>query len=140
MGWRQQRGRRLPAHGGVTGRPEIVEEVALLLAQGIPHREQAFHEAAALGTVGTQAGLTPQHPVPKGSFGLVVGRLDAFVVGEGPQGRVEVEEVGAGRCGLGVGEAHAVAQMNPKAHGQIANEVLEVGPGQGAVADLIPPR
>ena len=56
VGWRQQRGRRLLAHGGVAGHPQIVEDVALLLAQGIAHREQALYEAVALGAVGADWG------------------------------------------------------------------------------------
>ena len=97
-------GARLPRHRSVAGHPEIVEDIALLLAQGIAHREQALYEAAAIGTVGAEAGVTPQHPMTKGSFGFVVGRLDALCAHEGPQGRPEVEEVGAGGCRLGVGE------------------------------------
>ena len=45
--WRQQREHRLLRYGRVTGHPEIVEDVALSLAQGIPHREQALYEAEA---------------------------------------------------------------------------------------------
>ena len=36
--------------------PEIVEDVALLLAQGIPHREQSLYKTAAFGTVGADWG------------------------------------------------------------------------------------
>ena len=99
VGVGQQRWRRLLVQGGVTGRREIVEDAALLLAQGVAHREQALHEAAAVGTVGAEAGVAPQHAMTKGSFGLVIGRLDALPSGEGPQRRLQVEEVGAGGRG-----------------------------------------
>ena len=47
--------------GGVTGRREIVEDAALLLAQGVAHREQALREATAVGTVAAETGVAPQH-------------------------------------------------------------------------------
>ena len=65
-----------------------------MLAQGIAHSGQTLYEAAAAGTVGTETGVTPQHPMTKDSFGFVVGRLDALGAHEGPQRRPEVEEVG----------------------------------------------
>ena len=104
-----------------------------MLAQGIAHREQALYETAAFGTVGTEAGVTPQHAMAKGSFGVVVGRLDAGPACEGPQGRPEVEEISAGGRRLGVGEPLPIAQMKPKAQTQIVDMVLEAGAGQGTV-------
>ena len=47
----------------------------------------------------------------KGSFGFVVGRLDAFSAHEGPQGRPEVSEVGAGGRRLGVGKLLTIPQL-----------------------------
>ena len=139
VGWRQQRGRRLLTHGGLAGPHEIVEDVALLLAQGIPHREQALYEAAAFGTVGAEAGMTPQHAMAKRSFGFVVGRLDAGPAYEGPQGRSEIEEVSAGGRRLGVGELLTIPQVIMKPSTQAADVDLEAGPLQGAVADPVPP-
>ena len=51
--------------GGVTGRREIVEDAALLLAQGVAHREQALREATAVGTVAAETGVAPQHAMAK---------------------------------------------------------------------------
>ena len=81
-----------------------------MLAQGIPHREQALYKTAALGIVGAEAGVTPQHAMAKRPFGVVVGRLDAGAACEGPQGRPEVEEVSAGGRRLGVGELLTIPQ------------------------------
>lgn len=73
--WKQRRGpaavqRRL-AGGG-----EILQHVALLLAQRGAHRHQALDEAATVGAVRTEAALAPQHPVPKSPLGGVIPRPD----------------------------------------------------------------
>ena len=47
----------------LTGLREVVEYVALLLAQRVAHGEHALDEAAARRTVGAEAALAPQHPV-----------------------------------------------------------------------------
>ena len=135
---RQQRGRRLPAHGGVAGALEIGEDIAMLLAQGIAHREQALDEAAAVGAVGAEAGVPPQHAVAKGSLGLVVGRFHPLLGGERPQGRFQVEEVGAGGRGLGVGPSLSTLQEKANVRPQRLDPGLEVVPGQGAGADPVP--
>ena len=83
----QQRRRRLLA--GRRDRPS--EDAALLLAQGVAHREQALHEAAA-SALWVWCGAT--NAMAKGSFGFV-GRLDAFPTGEGPQALAQVAAVEA---------------------------------------------
>jgi len=45
--------------GGLTGLGEVVQHVALLLAQCGADREHAFDETTALRTVGSEAGVTP---------------------------------------------------------------------------------
>ena len=57
----------------LTGLREVVEYVALLLAQRVAHGEHALDEAAARRTVGAEAALAPQHPVAQRSLGGVVG-------------------------------------------------------------------
>ena len=63
VGGRKQRARGPTAETPQPdSRPEIVEDVALLPAQGIAHRKQALYEAAATGTCGFR-----QHPVCSGN-------------------------------------------------------------------------
>ena len=62
----------------LTGLREVVEYVALLLAQRVAHGEYALDEAAARRTVGAEAALAPQHPVahePSGLYILFKGTL-----------------------------------------------------------------
>ena len=78
----------------LTGLREVVEYVALLLAQRVAHGEYALDEAAARRTVGAEAALAPQHPVAQRSLGGVVRGLNTFLTDEGPQGRFDGGQVG----------------------------------------------
>ena len=72
--------------------------------------EHALDEAAARRTVGAEAALAPQHPVAQRSLGGVVGGFNAFLTHEGPQGRFDSAQVGAGPGGLLVGQQLALPQ------------------------------
>jgi hypothetical protein len=61
----------------------------------VGHRHQPFGEAIASLALRAERALAPQHEGPQLSLGVVVGRLDAFVLGEGPQRRLVLEDVGA---------------------------------------------
>ncbi len=125
---------------GLTGGREIVEDVTLLLTQGVTHREHSLDEAAALGAVGAEAGVAPQDPKPKASLGRVVGRLDGTVrAGEGPQGRLDGEQIAAGGRRLGIGKLLTIPQLITNLRAQLADIHLEAGTLQGAVADSMPP-
>ena len=56
----------------LTGRGEVVEDVALLLAQSVADGEHALDKAAAVGAVGAEAALAPQDRVAR-SAALLVG-------------------------------------------------------------------
>ena len=86
-----------------------------------------------------EAGVAPQHAMTESSLGLVVGRLDAFVAGEGPQSRLDIEKIGAGGRGLGVGPLLSTPQMKAKERPPGLGLVLEVSAGQGAVTDPVSP-
>ena len=99
-----------------------------MLAQGIAHREQRSTKRLPWALWVPKLGVTPQHPMTKGSFGVVVGRLDAFSAHEGPQGRPEVEEVSAGGHRAGVVELMPIPQVIMKPPTQAADVDLEGAP------------
>ena len=59
--------------GRLTGRGEIVEDIAPLLAQGVTDGEHAFDETAAIRAVSAETGVPPQDSMAQGSLGVVVG-------------------------------------------------------------------
>lgn len=127
------------AQSRLTGVGEVVEHVALLLAQGVPDRKHAFDEAAARGAVGAEAGVAPQDAVAQGSFGRVVGGLDPFLADEGPQGRLHRQKIGAGGRGLLIGQLPAVPQLEADLRSQVTDVGLEAGAPSRAVTDAMPP-
>ena len=127
--------------GGVTSRGEIVEDVALLSAQRVTHGKHPFDEAASVGAVGAEAGKAPQDSMPKAALGRVVRGLDVAVLAhEGPQGRLDGEQIAAGCGRLGVGELLPIPEFETNPEAQMATDVnLEARQLQGAIADSMPP-
>jgi len=97
--------------GRLTGRGEIVEDIALLLAQGVTDGEHAFDETAAIRAVSAETGVPPQDSMAQGSLGVVVGGLDAWLTCEGPQRRLDGEQIAASGRRLGVGELLTTPQL-----------------------------
>ena len=55
---------------------EVIEHIAVLLAQRIADGEHALDESATGRTVGAEAGMAPQDAMPQGPFCRVVGGLE----------------------------------------------------------------
>ena len=52
---------------------EVLEHIAVLLAQRIADGEHALDKATTIRAVGAEAGVAPQDPMAQGSLGVVVG-------------------------------------------------------------------
>src|SRR5262245_53939360 len=93
---------------------EEVEDRALRQAQGLHNGQDALDEAAAVGTMATEATTAPQHRAPLDTFGMVVGRLYALDNNESPQGRKLPLQTRAETPGLAVTRAPAAAEHFPQ--------------------------
>jgi len=61
------------------------QQLAVLLTTGRQDGQDALGEATARSRIRAITQLAPDHPMPKRSFGFVVGRLDVGVMGKRPQ-------------------------------------------------------
>ncbi len=116
----------------LTGLGEVLEHIAVLLAQRIADGEHALDESATGRAVGTEAGVTPQDAVPQGPLCRVVGGLDALLAHEGPQRRFDGSEIGAGGRRLGIGKLLTIPQREAEPPAQVADVNLEAGALEGA--------
>lgn len=66
--------------------------MAILLATGGAHRQDAFDERIASGALGAKTAFPPQYGGPQRPFGRVVGRLDPVDGDEGPERRPDLQE------------------------------------------------
>jgi hypothetical protein len=64
---------------------DIIEDVAILQTQRGDDGQNALNETATIVAVGPKAPLSPKDGVTDGSFGSVVGGLDAVDENKGPQ-------------------------------------------------------
>ena len=74
---------------------KIFECILVMQATRLYHRQNAFHETAARYAAATKAAPTPQHRATQQTFDVVVGRLDSFMRYEGPQRRLQHQNVRA---------------------------------------------
>lgn len=68
--------------------------MAVLLATGCNHGEQARDKLVALGALGTKTAFAPQHGRTQGALGTIIGRLDTRHTHKGPQGLPFGEQLG----------------------------------------------
>src|SRR5215218_555173 len=88
-----QRGDGIAAGLGAEDVAEVGEERAPLEAAGERGGEQPLDRALALLGLAAERELAVDDRAAQSAFGVVVGRLDAVGVGEGPEGGPAVEEV-----------------------------------------------
>jgi len=63
---------------------EVLETAAGLLTASLDNRENRFHEAATICTLGTKRELSPNHSWTQCAFTRVAGRFDPFDVQKRP--------------------------------------------------------
>ena len=83
----------------------MVEEIqhrSFLEPQGLHDGEDAFDETAAVVAMTAEGVFAPEHARSEQAFDVVVGRVDAFVTGEGPQGGFDGQQVFTKDVRLGV--------------------------------------
>ena len=127
-------------HSCLTCLGEVIEHIAVLLAQRIADGEHALDESATGRTVGAEAGMAPQDAMPQGPFCRVVGGLDALLAHESPQRRFDGSEIGAGSRRLGIGKLLTTPQLEAEPPAQVADVDPETGAFEGAIADSVPPQ
>jgi hypothetical protein len=88
-----EQGNRVAADMGGEGVAEVGKERALLQTAGDRRREQPLDAALALFGLAAERELAVDDRPAQAPFGMVVGRLDAVDLGEGPQRRPELEQV-----------------------------------------------
>ena len=81
----KQRRRRQSVASCVATRGQEGENIALLLARGVRDGHQIFGERIAAITLGTEGALAPKNEGANLSLSVIVGRLDASLINEGPQ-------------------------------------------------------
>ena len=90
---RHQVGRRSVVSPCLDARAEVVQHLLALPSARVHHRQDSFHEPAALRTVCAAADLPPQHSMPLRSLCLIVRRFDSFYVHERPQPLLVLEQL-----------------------------------------------
>src|SRR6266850_6370181 len=72
---------------------EVGEHTFALQPAGLNYREDPFRESGAPLTARAETPLPPEDAPPQDPLRMVVGRLDAFATQEGPERRLQVQEV-----------------------------------------------
>jgi hypothetical protein len=93
-GAKQRRWRHVVPRGVATGGQEG-EHVPLLLACGVGDGHQVFGEGVAALALGAERAFAPKNERANLSLSVVICRLDAGLVEEGPQGLSVLEDVSA---------------------------------------------
>ena len=94
-GGAKQRGRRHVVARGIAARGQEGEHVALLLARGVRDGHQVFGEGVAALALCTERTFAPKNECANLPLSMVISRLDAGLVDEGPQGLSVLEDVRA---------------------------------------------
>ena len=97
--------------GRFAGIGHIVQHVSPLQSQGRHHRQDALHETAATRAVGAEAGLAPDHGMAHSVLRRVVRRLDTLDVHEGPERRLQRQDLAASSGDALGGTRHSRAQV-----------------------------
>ena len=109
-----------------------------MFAEGVRDGHDALGEAAASIALRAEALLAPEDEGAEFTLGVIVGRLDAVVVGEGPESALVLEDVGAGTADTADAEAHAFYEEGLDHGSGGINERPESTTRKRAIADSIP--
>ena len=94
----EQGGRRPTVEIRFASIGQVVEDIALLYPQRRHDRQDALDKSAAVGAIGSKAGLSLHHRVANALFSLVIRRLNTFNIDEGPERRLEFQYLATSTC------------------------------------------
>lgn len=118
---------------------QVSQDVTVLPAQRLHHRQQTLDQPAACLAVAALTTLTPQHRRTQRPLGRVVGRLDPFATHERPQGRLQTQQISTNRRRLGAAATAATLQHRTQPGPLLVDVRLQGAPRQRSVAHAVPP-
>lgn len=124
--------------GGSTGSSEVVQDIALLEAQGGDRRQDAFDEATAIGALRAEAPTAPEYSPSQTAFCQVIGGFDTLDIDKGPQSRFQFQQVVASAAGLLMRDGSTLLQVLMDFCLNGLDFDLKFAAAEGAITHLMP--